>query len=93
MQTDEPCPQEKLLKQVLETLGLPESELKNLHDVDVVGWRLLLQKSESFDSFLPWFLGKKRIETISVEIFHHVGGLSTTEEGLPSGEDLSAWAP
>ena len=40
MQAAEPCPQEEPLKEVLQTLGLPESELEDLHNMGAVKWRL-----------------------------------------------------
>ena len=44
MQSVEPCGQEEPLKEVLLTLGLPESELTDLHNMEkygdkVVTWR------------------------------------------------------
>ena len=51
MQSVETCPQEKPLKDVLRTLGLPESELEDLHNPYFVVWRLFLQSGNSFDSF------------------------------------------
>ena len=40
MQAAKPCPQEEPLKEVLLTLGLPESELTDLHNMYGVTWRL-----------------------------------------------------
>ena len=57
MQAAEPCPQEEPLKEVLLTLGLPEAELTDLHDVSGVQWRLNLQSGKPFDSFCVFFFG------------------------------------
>ena len=51
MQAVEACPQDKPLKEVLLTLGLPESKLTDLHNVEGVEWRLNLQSGQPFDSF------------------------------------------
>jgi len=57
MQSAEPCGQEEPLKEVLLTLGLAESELTDLHNVEGVEWRLNLQSGEPFDSFCMAFGG------------------------------------
>ena len=45
MQAAEACPQEEPMKEVLRTLGLRQWEV---HKVNGVRWRLLLQSSELF---------------------------------------------
>ena len=66
MQAVEPCGQEEPLKEVLLTLGLPESELTDMHDVEctvechgekAVKWRLNLQSGKPFDNFCVVFGG------------------------------------
>ena len=57
MQTAETCPQEEPLKQVLETLGLAESQLKDLRAIRGVVWRLFCRVANFFDSFCRGFWG------------------------------------
>ena len=57
MQAVEPCGQEAPLKEVLLMLGLLESELTDLYEVEGLRWRLNLQSGSSFDSFCMGFGG------------------------------------
>ena len=62
MQTAGPCGQEEPLKEVLLTLGLPEPELTDLHNVvsslgrEAVKWRLFCRVA-TLSIVFAWFLG------------------------------------
>ena len=63
MQAVEPCGQEEPLKEVLLTLGLPESELTDLHNMEeysyggkAVQWRLFC-RVDNFSIVFAWVVG------------------------------------
>ena len=103
MQAVEPCGQEAPLKEVFLTLGFPESELTDLHNMEAVKWRLfcgvatLLIVLHGFWGVAVAYFWEETdrnlsAETTSVGPSTTSGGLST-EGWLQSGEDPSVWAP